>query len=61
MKVDGFRPRPGVVAVCPHCGSTRTREVGAFASVAMTAYFLCTDCRSPFEWVRWRPKAGGQP
>lgn len=62
MAVDGFRPRPGVTATCPFCGSTRTTEIGAFASVAMTAYFQCGDCRSPFEWVRWRrkaPPAGG--
>ncbi len=54
MAVNGFRPRPGVTARCPFCGGTRTTEIGAFASVAMTAHFLCSDCRSPFEWVRWR-------
>ncbi len=57
---------------CPFCGGERTEVMSLFGSHASLTTCWCADCRSPFEFLRWRdatprrddgggPAAGGAP
>jgi ring-1,2-phenylacetyl-CoA epoxidase subunit PaaD len=37
------------VAVCPFCGSRRTRNENPFGPTPCRAVYYCEDCRNPFE------------
>ena len=39
---------------CPFCGGDRTEVMSLFGSHASLATCWCADCRSPFEFLRWR-------
>lgn len=41
-------------ARCPFCDGTDTDPFSAFGqSVSMSQYY-CRDCRTVFQWVKWR-------
>ncbi len=51
---------------CPFCGGERTEVMSLFGSHASLTTCWCADCRSPFEFLRWRDAAasandGGDP
>ena len=51
---------------CPFCGGDRTEVMSLFGSHASLTTCWCADCRSPFEFLRWRDTApsakdGGDP
>jgi ring-1,2-phenylacetyl-CoA epoxidase subunit PaaD len=37
---------------CPHCGSTHTSRLAAFASTPCKALYRCDDCREPFDYFK---------
>lgn len=37
---------------CPHCRSQHTQLKSEFGSTACKAYYLCNDCRQPFEYFK---------
>jgi ring-1,2-phenylacetyl-CoA epoxidase subunit PaaD len=37
------------VALCPFCGSRRTRNENPFGPTPCRAVYYCEDCRNPFE------------
>ena len=39
---------------CPFCGSARTEVMSLFGSHASLTACWCAECRSPFEFLRWR-------
>ncbi len=41
---------------CPFCGSSRTELMSLFGSHASLTTCWCRECRSPFEFLRWREK-----
>lgn len=48
---------------CPFCGGDRTEVMSLFGSHASLTTCWCEDCRSPFEFLRWReadPGSRGQ-
>ncbi|CAM3809055.1 hypothetical protein ALPO108162_06855 [Alicyclobacillus pomorum] len=44
---------PFLAVKCPFCGSRTVRRVSQFGKVQLVSQFLCSDCRSVFERVRW--------
>lgn len=44
---------------CPFCGGRRTEVMSLFGSHASLTTCWCADCRSPFEFLRWRDAAPG--
>ena len=50
-------PDPGNAPPCPFCGSERTEMMSVFGSHASLSTCWCADCRSPFEFLRWRDTA----
>ena len=42
---------------CPFCGGERTEIMSLFGSHASLTTCWCADCRSPFEFLRWREAA----
>ena len=50
---------PGKALSCPFCGSERTEMMSVFGSHASLSTCWCADCRSPFEFLRWREAAPG--
>ncbi len=42
---------------CPFCDGTRTEIMSLFGSHASLTTCWCADCRSPFEFLRWRDPA----
>ena len=47
----------GEAPPCPFCGSARTEMMSVFGSHASLSTCWCADCRSPFEFLRWRDTA----
>lgn len=47
-------PSPGDVPPCPFCGGERTEMMSLFGSHASLTTCWCANCRSPFEFLRWR-------
>ena len=52
---------PAPAPPCPFCGGTRTEVMSLFGSHASLTTCWCADCRSPFEFLRWRDDAGAAP
>lgn len=46
---------------CPFCGSDRTEVMSLFGSHASLTTCWCADCRSPFEFLRWRGDSAERP
>ena len=40
---------------CTFCGGTETEMMNAFGSQLSVATYWCRACRSPFEFMKWRP------
>ena len=60
MKDQDAPPKAGRPPPCPFCGGNRTEVMSLFGSHASLTTCWCADCRSPFEYLRWRaPEAGG--
>lgn len=56
------QPRSAVSAPpppCPFCGGKRTEVMSLFGSHASLTTCWCEDCRSPFEFLRWREADSG--
>ena len=45
---------------CPFCGSGRTEVMSLFRSHASLTTCWCAECRSPFEFLRWREEPDGK-
>ena len=48
------QPTPSAAPPCPFCGGSRTEVMSLFGSHASLTTCWCADCRSPFEFLRWR-------
>ena len=46
---------------CPFCAGKRTEIMSLFGSHASLTTCWCADCRSPFEFLRWRDSSAGAP
>lgn len=57
--MDATPTAPGRADVppCPFCGGERTELMSLFGSHASLTTCWCADCRSPFEFLRWRDAA----
>lgn len=53
-------PRPNAPP-CPFCHGTHTEIVSLFGSHASLTTCWCADCRSPFEFLRWRDPSAEAP
>ena len=38
--------------VCPQCKSTNTQEISKFGSVACQSFYICNDCKEPFNYFK---------
>ena len=52
-------PDTGDAPPCPFCGGEQTEMMSVFGSHASLSTCWCADCRSPFEFLRWRDTATG--
>ncbi len=50
-------PTPNDAPPCPFCEGSRTEVMSLFGSHASLTTCWCADCRSPFEFLRWRGPA----
>lgn len=50
--VDVVLGRRPAAAVCPRCGSDRTRETSRFGSAPCLSMHVCRECAEPFEKVK---------
>lgn len=48
LELGAAAPSP----TCPHCGSTRTRELSRFGSTACRSLHSCRSCGEPFDQVK---------
>lgn len=39
---------------CPFCEGSNTELMNAFGSQLSVSTYWCTECRSPFELMKWR-------
>lgn len=46
---------------CPFCDGGNTELMNAFGSQLSVSTYWCTDCRSPFEFMKWMAKAVESP
>jgi ring-1,2-phenylacetyl-CoA epoxidase subunit PaaD len=51
---DGISPpTPGdKEIVCPQCKSINTKEVSKFGSVACQSFYICNNCKEPFNYFK---------
>lgn len=51
-------PLPSTVVpeavVCPFCSETETELFSAFGSALSVSQYWCRNCRTVFEWMKWR-------
>lgn len=40
--------------VCPFCDGSETEQFSAFGSAVSVGQYYCRDCRTVFEWMKWR-------
>lgn len=38
---------------CPFCDSHNTEIHSPFGTTLALVQYICNDCRSPFEWIKW--------
>jgi ring-1,2-phenylacetyl-CoA epoxidase subunit PaaD len=46
---------------CPFCEGEDTELYSPFGGQLSVATYWCTPCRSPFEWIKWRPRGPKRP
>lgn len=46
---------------CPFCQGSSTELMNAFGSQLSVSTYWCTECRSPFELMKWRGVRGKSP
>ncbi len=39
---------------CPFCDGSETEQFSAFGSAVSVGQYYCRDCRTVFEWMKWR-------
>lgn len=39
---------------CPFCDGTNTEQFSAFGSAVSVGQYYCRECRTVFEWMKWR-------
>ena len=39
---------------CPFCDGSETEQFSAFGSAVSVSQYYCRDCRTVFEWMKWR-------
>ena len=39
---------------CPFCDGTETEQFSAFGSAVSVSQYYCRDCKTVFEWMKWR-------
>lgn len=39
---------------CPFCDGSETEQFSAFGSAVSVAQYYCRDCKTVFEWMKWR-------
>ena len=39
---------------CPFCDGAETEQFSAFGSAVSVSQYYCRDCRTVFEWMKWR-------
>ncbi|HXK58252.1 MAG TPA: phenylacetate-CoA oxygenase subunit PaaJ [Acidobacteriota bacterium] len=49
---DAQRVLDAGAAVCPYCGSDRTRQTNPFGCTPCRSIAFCEDCRQPFEQLK---------
>lgn len=52
------KPMPSTVipesVQCPFCSGTDTEQFAAFGSALSVSQYWCRNCRTVFEWMKWR-------
>jgi hypothetical protein len=43
--------------VCPFCDGIETEQFSAFGSALSVSQYWCRNCRTVFEWMKWRERA----
>ena len=46
---------------CPFCNGRETEIMNAFGSQLSVSTYWCLDCRSPFEFMKWRSAGPASP
>jgi hypothetical protein len=46
---------------CPFCEGTRTELHSPFGPQASVATYWCLDCRTAFDWIKWKAPAPATP
>lgn len=41
---------------CPFCDGTDTEQFSAFGSAVSVSQYYCRDCKTVFEWMKWRER-----
>lgn len=41
---------------CPFCDGAETEQFSAFGSAVSVGQYYCRDCRTVFEWMKWRER-----
>lgn len=54
---DKWLARTGKPVPCPHCGSGQTERFGVFGPFHISEPYICKECHSPFQRVKWEPPA----
>lgn len=44
---------------CPFCDGGDTEPFSAFGSSLSVSQYYCNECRSVFEWMKWRRRGEG--
>lgn len=39
---------------CPFCDGSATEQFSAFGSAVSVGQYYCRDCKTVFEWMKWR-------
>ena len=39
---------------CPFCDGSETEQFSAFGSAVSVGQYYCRDCKTVFEWMKWR-------
>lgn len=39
---------------CPFCDGAETEQFSAFGPAVSVSQYYCRDCRTVFEWMKWR-------
>ncbi len=42
---------------CSFCGSANVAKMSLFGTAQLVSQYYCKQCKSVFEWVRWRSES----